>query len=116
MKHTTVAVVAGLVVALTAGARVGAAQAPDGAALYRQHCRTCHGARGTPSARMQGLYPKLVSLADSSLPTRLSADSIVHLLVNGAGDDMKSFSEKLTRPEMVAVAEFVRTLNKAPGS
>ncbi len=112
MKHTTVTIVAGMVVALTAGAQVGAAQAPDGAALYRQHCRTCHGTTGTPSARMQGLYPKLTSLADTTLPARFSVDTIVHMMVNGLGDDMKSYSEKMTQAEMVAVAEFVRSLGK----
>lgn len=112
MKRIAGALAVGLAVSLTAGVQHAAAQEPDGAALYRQHCRTCHGARGVPSSRMKGLYPEIESLADSTLPDRISVDSMVKLMITGAGD-MKPLGEKMTRAEMVAVAEFVRTLSKS---
>lgn len=84
--------------------------APDGAALYRQHCRSCHGARGTPPQRMVGVYPTLKAIGDSAFLKARSADSIVAVLRNGMGRDMKSFTGKLTPEEMAAVAVFVKGL------
>lgn len=111
MQRIAVAVAVGMAVSFTAGAQVGAAQAADGEALYRRHCRTCHGANGAPSSRMQEMYPTIASLIDSTLTDRLSVDSLVTLFVNGVGE-MKSYSDKLTREEMVAVAEYTRALSK----
>lgn len=114
MNQVVSRLVAVLVVSL-AGVRAGAAQAPDeGEALYRQHCRKCHGARGTPTERMLGLYPTLKSLSDSAFQARVSADSIVTVLARGSGEDMKPFGDKMTREQMTAVANYVRTLKRAP--
>jgi high-affinity iron transporter len=87
-----------------------AAQAPDGQALYREHCRTCHGATGKPTQRALGQYPKIPSLADSAFLQSRSDDSIVAVLRHGVGKDMKSFKDKLTPGEIAAVAQYVRTL------
>ena len=83
---------------------------PDGAALYRQNCRSCHGAKGIPSETMRASYPKLPNLADSTLQAHLTTDSIVAVLQHGKGKDMKSFAAKLSPAEMAAVAKFVKTL------
>lgn len=121
MKRLTTVMVAGIVLAVSAGARPAAAQAApaapaaDGQALYRQHCSKCHGARGTPSARMVGLYPELKALTDSAIQ-RLSVDSMVSVMTNGAGKDMKPFKEKMTRDEMVLVAKYVHALRTAAGT
>ena len=85
------------------------AQAPDGAALYRQHCRSCHGAQGVPTPRMVSLYPKLKSLADSATLASLSTDSISAVTRTGVGD-MKAYADKLSADEIAAVARFVKTL------
>lgn len=87
-----------------------AAPEPDGAALYRQQCRSCHGARGVPPARMVTLYPALKTLADSSLQAHLTTDSIVAVLRHGKGKDMKSFTDRLSPAEILAVARFVKSL------
>ncbi len=87
-----------------------AAPEPDGAVLYRQQCRSCHGARGVPPARMVTLYPTLKTLADSTLQAHLTPDSIVAVLRRGKGKDMKSFTDKLSPAEMLAVARFVKSL------
>lgn len=103
---------AALVVALLAVALPAApleAQEPDGAALYKQNCRSCHGALGVPSQRMVTLYPKLKSLADSAYLASLSTDSIAVVTRNGMGD-MKAYADKLSASEIAAVARFVKTL------
>lgn len=104
-----IAVLAGTIVAITWGAAGVAAQEPDGRALYLRHCRTCHGAKGTPSQRIISLYPALKTLADSSFLAGRSTDSIVAVMRRGIGD-MKPFADKLSAEQMLAVAKFVKTL------
>jgi len=108
----------GAVVMLVAGARVAAAQepaaqAPDGKALYEQQCRKCHGATGTPTARMLEMYATLKPLSQM---TAVSADSIVALLLVGGSEGMKSYKDKLTAAELKAVAEYTLALSKPQGS
>jgi mono/diheme cytochrome c family protein len=110
MKQIALVMALGLAASLTLGARTAAAQTPDGATIYRQHCRTCHGTTGTPAARMASLYPKLPTLSDSAFMAGLSVDSIVKVLKSGLGD-MKSFTGKLSDAEMTTVAEYVKTLS-----
>lgn len=86
-----------------------AAQEPDGATLYKQHCRTCHGTEGVPSQRMLTLYPKLKSLADSAYLATLSTDSIAAITRSGVGD-MKPYADKLSPAEIEAIARYVKTL------
>ena len=112
MKRVAPVVTIGIALSLTIGARVAAAQAPDGQAVYRQHCKTCHGLTGTPTARMVGLYPKLKTLADSALMAGLAVDSIVNLVKKGRGD-MKPLGDKLTADQMAAVAQYAKTLPSA---
>lgn len=101
---------AGLILALGFGPSTASAQAPDGAALYRQNCRSCHGLRGVPPKRMVAIYPALKSLADSAYLRGRSADSIAAVLRRGAGRDMKSFADRLSPDEIAAIAKFVKTL------
>ena len=116
-----VLVVAALTMSLTAGAQAAAAQAPaapaasDGGALYRQYCRACHGARGKPSDQMRGVYPALVTLSDSAVQAKLTVDGVATLLTKGNGKEMKPFADKMSKDEIHAVAEFVKTLKPAAG-
>lgn len=107
--RTSVAVVAGALLAVALAATRVAAQEPDGAALYKQNCRSCHGALGVPTARMVSLYPKLRSLADSAYLASLSTDSIAAVTRTGAGD-MKPYADKLSSAQIMAIAQFVKTL------
>ena len=108
MHHCTIFGVAlGL---LLGAARPAAAQTPDGQALYRQHCRSCHGLKGVPPRALLSVYSGLVSFTDSLFAATASEQEIVSVLENGSGKDMKSFRDKLTKEEMVAVAAYVRTL------
>jgi len=105
--------VGALVACATLGAGFGAprqgAQEPDGAALYKRNCRSCHGSEGVPSARMVSLYPNLKSLADSAYLATMSVDSIVAITRTGVGD-MKPYADKLSPDEMQAIAQYVKSL------
>lgn len=104
-----------LALSITAMARSAAAQAtaPDGAALYRQYCRSCHGARGKPSQQMSGVYPALVTLSDSAVQAKLTVDGVATLLTKGNGKEMKPFADRMSPDQIHAVAEFVKTLKPA---
>ena len=106
------ALVASAFLAIGPGASRSQAQQPDGAALYRQHCRSCHGAQGVPTARMLTLYPKLKSLADSAYLASLSVDSIAAVTRDGVAE-MKPYKDKLSAEQITAVARFVKTLADA---
>ena len=101
---------AGTILALGWGAPRAAAQEPDGAALYRQNCRSCHGGTGVAPARMVALYPTLKTLADSAFLRGRSVDSIAAVIRRGAGKDMKPFADRLSSQEILAIARFVKTL------
>jgi dihydro-heme d1 dehydrogenase len=101
---------AAMMMALTLGVVTAAAQEPDGAALYRQHCRACHGAKGVPPQRMLTLYPELKTLADSGAFAKLPKDSIVAALRKGKGTRMRSFADVLSADQMEAMAKYIRTL------
>ena len=108
-SRTWVTLVVGTLLAVASAASRVEAQEPDGAALYKQHCRTCHGAQGAPTQRMVALYPKLKSLADSAYLASLSSDSIAAVIRAGVGE-MKPYADKLSPGEIVAIVRFVKTL------
>src|SRR5512141_1173832 len=78
------ALVLGVAAGLALCASSGAAQAPDGQALYRQYCRTCHGLTGTPPQQMLRIYSTLAPLDSTFLASR-SQDSVVAVLRDGIG-------------------------------
>ena len=77
------------------------AQAVDGKAIFDEHCKKCHGVAGVPLKAMKTLLPKLPTI-DAAFVAARADDSVVTILTNGQGNDMKSFKEKLT----AAVKEF----------
>lgn len=99
-----------VILALGLGPSNALAQEPDGAVLFRQNCRSCHGLKGVPPQRMVAIYPTLKALGDSAFLRTRSVDSIVAVLRRGAGRDMKSFTNRLSPAEMTAVAKFVKSL------
>lgn len=103
-------VLAGLLLAASSsGMATAAAQAPDGKTLYNSTCRKCHGVIGTPPKTMKAKYPKIATFDEEFIAKRTD-DSVVKVLMHGKGDDMKSFKDKLTPDDMVAVAKYVREL------
>lgn len=102
---------AAVVLALALCPSNGSAQAPDGAALYRQNCRSCHGLKGAPPARMIAVYASLPkSIGDSAFLRTRSVDSIAAVIRRGVGRDMKGFTDRLSPEEMLAIANFVKSL------
>jgi len=87
-----------------------AAQAPDGAALYREHCKECHGAAGRPPKQARDKY-KDVKALDAAFLAGRSDDSVLAVLKRGVkdGKEMKSFKEKLSPEEMAALVKYVRS-------
>jgi mono/diheme cytochrome c family protein len=88
--------------------RPAAAQTPDGQAIYREKCRACHGTEGQPTKGAQALYKNIPAL-DAAFLAKVPADSIMAVLRNGAGRDMKSFKDKLSAAEIAAVAKYVKS-------
>lgn len=82
----------------------------EGQTLYRKNCRPCHGATGEPSAETRNKYPTIKTFSDSAFLAGLSDDSMLVVIRNGKGKDMKSWSDILTEPEMAAIVKYVRTL------
>jgi mono/diheme cytochrome c family protein len=101
----------GAAVAVPAVAR---AQAPDGQELYQLNCKKCHGVLGVPPKAIQKKMSKVVTF-DSTFATKFPEDSIVKILTKGGkSEDMKSFKDKLSPTEMVAVAKYVRQIAMRP--
>lgn len=99
-------------VVLAAG--TAAAQAPDGQALYQLNCKKCHGVLGVPPKAIQKKMEKVVTF-NEDFAAKFAEDSIVKILLKGGkSEDMKSFKDKLTHDEMVAVAKYVRQLATRP--
>jgi mono/diheme cytochrome c family protein len=100
--HVTFAVAA--LAALGTGRAIG--QTPDGQAVYREQCRSCHGAAGKPTMSAVSQYKKVPTFDAAFFATR-SQDSIMAVLRHGVGKNMKSFKDKLSADELVAVAKYV---------
>lgn len=84
-----------------------------GKPLYEAQCRKCHGVIGVPPKAIASKFPKLVPF-DAAYFSKTTDDAVVSILTQGKGDDMKSFKEKLSKPEMAAVAAYIRTLGQRP--
>ena len=85
-------------------------QDPPGKAPYEEFCRKCHGVRGVPPKTMKAKYAKIATF-DSAFVAKHSDDSVVTVLTKGKNEDMKSFKEKLSHEQMVAVAAYIRSFS-----
>lgn len=101
-------------VLLFGGVSLAAAQGPNGQELYQLNCKKCHGVLGVPPKAIQKKMEKVVTF-DSTFAGKFPEDSIVKILVKGGkSEDMKSFKDKLSHEEMVAIAKYVRQLALRP--
>ena len=106
--------VAGVLVVVGGALSQASAQAArDAKTLYQENCKKCHGVLGTPPKTMKAKYEKIATFDAAFIASR-SDDSVVKILTKGKGEDMKSFKEKLTPEEMVAVAKYVKELASKP--
>jgi mono/diheme cytochrome c family protein len=87
----------------------GAVQSPDGKMVYVEHCKTCHGVIGVPTKSAVSKYDSIPNFKTPGFFDKRSQDSVMTILKKGKGKDMKSWAEKLTEPEMQAVATYIRT-------
>jgi mono/diheme cytochrome c family protein len=89
----------------------GAGQAAEGKTPYEDNCRKCHGVRGVPPKTMKTKFPKIATF-DAAFFAKHSDDSVVTVLTKGKNEDMKSFKDKLSHAQMVAVAAYIRSLSQ----
>ena len=88
----------------------GAALAADGAALFKQHCASCHGETGkadTPASKAL----KVPALAGDANVAGMS-DADVGAKIKG-NEKHKSFIKKLTDDDVATLATFVKGLAAA---
>ena len=86
------------------------AEAVSGESVYKEECKSCHGLKGTPPERAKAKYKKIKPIGQEGFISALSEDSVVVILKKGIDKDMKSFKDKLSEPEMKAVAAYVKQL------
>lgn len=84
-------------------------QEPAGKAPYEENCRKCHGVRGVPPKNMKAKYEKIPTF-NAEFFEKNSTDSVVKVLTKGKDEDMKSFKDKLTHDQMVAIDAYIRSL------
>jgi mono/diheme cytochrome c family protein len=105
MNRKSVAIILSVAVILIAAPAAFAA--PDGGALYKAKCASCHGPDGggmTPMGKAMKLRdlrsPDVQKLTDAEL-TKVTAD--------GKGK-MPAYKGKLTDPDITAIVAYMRTL------
>jgi mono/diheme cytochrome c family protein len=110
--HTVIAAIATMTIGIASASHFAAAatvqQDPAGKAPYEENCRKCHGVIGIAPKAMKAKFPKIATFNEAFFDKR-SGDSIVTILTKGKGQDMKSFKDKLSVAQMVAVASYIRT-------
>lgn len=85
------------------------AATPDGAAIYKAKCASCHGADGTGQTAM-GKAMKLRDLGSADVQ-KLSDADLTTVTTDGKGK-MPAYKGKLTDEEIKALVTFMRTLKK----
>lgn len=89
------------------------ANAPDAPVLYVKFCADCHGAHGEGARRGRLSFPPLL---DVPAKPRRTVEDIVGLLKDpsafGLQPPMRSFSDKLTEPQMREIAQWIVRLKR----
>jgi cytochrome c6 len=99
---TTVSVIIAVVLA-SSGAAFGA----DAAALWAQHCASCHGKDGAGTTVMG----KKLGLKDYTKDQGFSDAEATNVIKNGKGK-MKGYKDKLSDADVKALVAYVRSLKK----
>jgi mono/diheme cytochrome c family protein len=82
----------------------------DGRSDFNAKCATCHGANAnlfSKTARMLKVDPRKLALKAS----KMSRDDMIAITEKGK-DKMPSFEKELTKEQITAIVDFVRSLNK----
>ena len=88
-------------------ATAGASLAADGAALWSQHCASCHGKDGSGNTTMG----KKLGVKDYTKDQGFSDAEATHIIKEGK-DKMKGFAGKLSDDDVKALVSYLRTLKK----
>ena len=101
MKLTTSVILA--IIVASSGAAFGA----DGAALWAQHCASCHGKDGSGNTAMG----KKLGVKDYTKSQSFSDAEAANVIKNGKGK-MKAYGSKLSDADVKALVAYVRSLKK----
>ncbi|HEY0725590.1 MAG TPA: cytochrome c, partial [Pyrinomonadaceae bacterium] len=85
----------------------GAAFAADGAALWGQHCASCHGKDGSGNTTMG----KKLGVKDYTKDQGFSDAEAEKIILEGK-DKMKAFKGKISEDDAKALVKYVRGLKK----
>jgi len=85
----------------------GAAFGADAAALWSQHCASCHGKDGSGNTTMG----KKLGVKDYSKDQGFSDAEATNVIKNGQGK-MKGYKDKLSDANVKALVAYVRSLKK----
>src|SRR6266536_1450334 len=88
-------------------ASAGVGFAADAAALWAQHCASCHGKDGSGSTTMG----KKLGLKDYTKEQGFSDAEAANVIKNGKGK-MKAYKDKLSDADVKALVAYVRSLKK----
>ena len=91
-------------------ASVGIASAGDGAALWGQHCASCHGKDGSGST-MMGKKLELKDYREASVQSSFTDAEAAKVIKDGKGK-MKAYGAKLSEADIKALVAYVRSLKK----
>lgn len=88
-----------------------AVAAPDGATIYMEKCKKCHGEKGEGNPKAteklcKGVDPEKLKLD----PIATKTDAEVRKITAEGKDKMPAYQEKLTAEEIDAVVAYCRTL------
>ena len=88
-------------------ASAGVGFAADAAAIWTQHCASCHGKDGSGNTMMG----KKLGLKDYTKDQGFSDAEAANVIKNGKGK-MKGFKDKLSDADVKALVAYVRSLKK----
>ena len=91
-------------------ASAGIASAGDGAALWGQHCASCHGKDGSGST-MMGKKLDLKDYREASVQSSFTDAEAAKVIKDGKGK-MKPYGAKLSDDDIKALVAHVRSLKK----
>jgi mono/diheme cytochrome c family protein/uncharacterized membrane protein len=90
-----------------------AAETATARELFGQHCVKCHGADGTGS-RLRRRRPEIPNFTESSWQARRSDAQLLASILDGKGQEMPPWREKLSEKQARGLAAYVRAFASAP--
>lgn len=85
----------------------------DTAALWKKHCKSCHGATGKADTK-KGREEKVRDMTTAQWQEEYSDAKIKEIIAEGSPDNdkMKPFKDKLKPAEIDAMVPFIRAFKK----